>query len=195
MSGAGAGEADEVPVEAAARACGVPPTWVRARVEAGLIPSRRVKAYRMVRVADVRALAATRGQVAVGEVPEVADPEALVTTREAALALGVSAKTIGDWALKGRFPVRALTKRGGRPEQRYRLGDVRDVAARMRGAPGHERMSKGHRPPGLGGGPFPEDTVGCPHPPGSEGRLRTYERRVAAGLAVFCRLDAKRDAT
>lgn len=46
------------------------------------------------------------------------------------------------------------------------------------------RTTVGRRP-----GPTPTckglDPEPCPHPPGSEGRLRTYERRADAGLAIF----------
>ena len=117
-----------------------------------------------------------------------AGDDELYTADEIRRLLRRGHKMVGRWVRDGLLKPAGVRKVPGRAGCKvYRLGDARALDAKFGrqepGGPGSEGMLFDP----------PVDPVPCVHLPGSEGRIETYRRRVARGLAVFSPHDRKAD--
>jgi hypothetical protein len=94
-------DGDEVTVQRAADLCGVSRSWVQNRLDRKELASRRTKNVRLVRLAEVKALVAAQTGAGCHQLPEVPDPDLLVTAREGVGGEGLGHGAGGSWGAGG----------------------------------------------------------------------------------------------
>ncbi len=123
-------------VSAVAPAVGVEPWRIAGWLRRGLLPSWHGRQGRLVRVADVQALAQQRAMAAAAAGASAPMPPDALSVRDAARLSGLSRDRLYTWTKQGLLPV-WLAPGGG---QRVRLADVTALAERHgRGLPLHPR--------------------------------------------------------
>lgn len=125
--------------------------------------------------------------------PVVCDPgPEYADTRQVQGAAGRAAKTVTAWIKAGLLVPVARTPATKRSKGRvlYLVADVERVS-REQGC--HPRTARAMAQKRAGKKGRPLDPHPCPHPPGSEGRIETYRRRVEQGYEIWHQLDGKGD--